>query len=162
MEARWKMKALDSDSSSEMTIDQTARMMFDSIDNTDIVLAILGRNGSCMSSRPEVFAKVFADQKLLEDLCSKIDDGAEPVISKVDDCLVVASSLCAGVKNLGYAVMLLPGYSPEKSFEYLDFIEIIMDQFSLLAGVVEQNRQLAESDKALESGNVSGVFVGVN
>jgi hypothetical protein len=156
------MKALDSDSSREMTIDQTARMMFDNIDNTDIVLAILGRNGSCVSSRPEVFAKVFADQRLLENLCGKIDDGAEPVISKIDDCLVVASSLCAGVKNLGYAIMLLPGYSPEKSFEYLDFIEIIMDQFSLLAGVIEENQQLADADRNSQCDELVGVLAGVN
>ncbi|MDD5134513.1 MAG: hypothetical protein PHP01_03770 [Phycisphaerae bacterium] len=145
-----------------MTIDQITEMMFDNLDSTDIVLAVLGRNGSCVSNRPEIFTKVFADQKLHENLCCKIDDGAEPVISKVDDCLVVASSLCAGIKNLGYVVMLLPGYSPEKSFEYLDFIEIIMNQFSLLAGVIEENRQLSNMDRISRCGDLAGVLAGVN
>src|SRR3972149_1717231 len=120
------MKNFDVDSSRELVIDQTARMMFENIGCADIVFAILGREGSCISSRPEVFGKVFANQRLLHSLCSKIDDGAELMISRSDDCLIIGSSLSAGVKNLGYIIMLLPGYSPEESFEYLDFIEIMM------------------------------------
>ncbi|MFA6176304.1 MAG: hypothetical protein WC765_06975 [Phycisphaerae bacterium] len=156
------MKNVDFDSSRDVVIEQTAQMMFDNIGSSDIVLAVLGRDGSCTSSRPEVFAKVFANQGLLRDLCSKIDDGCEHLISRIDDCLIIGSSLLSGVNPIGYVIMLLPGYSPEKSFEYLDFIEIIMEQFSLLAGVVEQNQHLAGLSRAAQADSFVGVLAGVN
>ena len=145
-----------------MVIEQTAQMMFNNIDCSDIVLAVLGRDGSCTSSRPDVFAKVFANQGLLRDLCSKIDDGCEHLISRIDDCLIIGSSLSSGADSIGYVIMLLPGYSPEKSFEYLDFIEIIMEQFSLLAGVIEQNQHLAGLSQSAQTDNFVGVLAGVN
>jgi hypothetical protein len=156
------MKNADFDLNNEVVIEQTAQMMFANIGCSDIVLAVLGRDGSCTSSKPEVFAKVFANQGLIRDLCSKIDDGCEHLISRIDDCLIIGSSLSSGANSIGYVIMLLPGYSPEKSFEYLDFIEIIMEQFSLLAGVVEQNRHLAGLSPTAQADNFLGVLAGVN
>ncbi|MFA6186740.1 MAG: hypothetical protein WC770_05955 [Phycisphaerae bacterium] len=152
------MKNVDFDSSCEAVIERTAQMMFDNIGGSDIILAVLGRDGSCTSNRPDVFAKVFENQGLLRDLCSKIDDGCEHLISRINDCLIVGSSLSSGTTPLGHVIMLLPGYSPEKSFEYLDFIEIIMEQFSLLAGVIEQNQHLAGLSQAARADNFAGIL----
>jgi hypothetical protein len=139
--------------SSDMIINQIARMVFDSFESTDFVVAILGRDGSCISSRPEVFGKVFPEQRLLDELCVKIDDGCEPLITRIDSYLVAAASLtsgfaCCGASrrdNIGYAVILLPAGTSEKSIEYLDFVEIILEQFSLIAGLIERNQQLKDS-----------------
>lgn len=156
------MKNADFDSSHEVVIEQTAQMMFDNIGCSDIVLAVLGRDGSCTSNKPELFAKVFSNQGLIRDLCGKIDDGCEHLISRIDDCLIIGSSLSSGANPLGYVIMLLPGYSPEKSFEYLDFIEIIMEQFSLLAGVIEQNRHLAGLSRTAQDDSFVDVLASVN
>ena len=131
-----------------MIINRIASMVFDSFEGTDFIVAILGRTGSYVASKLDVFESVFADQRILDELCRRIDDGHEPLITHIDSYLLAASALTSGFDNIGYVVILLPVDTSEKSIDCLDFLEIILNQCSLLAGLVDQNQQLSQSSKA--------------
>ncbi|MGB8226589.1 MAG: hypothetical protein WCE45_06985 [Sedimentisphaerales bacterium] len=126
-----------------MTINQIAQSVFGSFADTDIVLAILNHNGSYVSNKLDIFERVFADQRLLDELCRRVDDGQEPLFSQIDSYFIAASGLSCGFEGIGYAVMLLPA----ESFISVDFIEIILEQFSTIAGLIEENQQLRESSE---------------
>jgi hypothetical protein len=145
-----------------MIIERIAELIFNKFDDTDIVLAILGRDGSFIANEPEAFGKVFPVHRLLEELCAKIDDGCEPLISQVDGHLVAASDISTDSGSIGYAVILLPSDNPEKSIEYHNFIEIILEQFSLIAALVETNQQLTRHGKVKKGSMASAVFASVN
>lgn len=148
-----------------MIINQIAHTVFDSFDDTDIVVAILNHNGSYVSNKLDVFEKVFAQRGLLEELCGRINDGQEPLITNIDGYLVAARGLSAGLKDVdstgsrqvGYAIMLLPGESSKPSLEY---IEIILEHLSLISGLIEQNQknyiEFAKSDMEMPA------FAGIN
>jgi hypothetical protein len=141
-----------------MIINQIAHMIFDSFQDTGIVLAILNRNKSYVSNKLEIFEKVFTEQKLLESLCCKIDDGCEPLMTQIGEYLVAAESL----GDIGYVVILLPRCDFKESSEYLGLIEIILEQFSVLAGLVEQNQQLRDYGEYVKPNSDLAVFANVN
>jgi hypothetical protein len=146
-----KYVLLFAENSSDMTINQIAQAVFNSFANTDIVVAILNHNGSYVSNKLDVFEQVFAERNLLDELCSRVDDGQEPLISQIDGFIVAASCLSSGLENVGYSVMLLPACSFGNTPESVDFIEIMLEQFSLIAGLIEQNQQLKDFS---ESGQI--------
>jgi hypothetical protein len=124
-----------------MTINQIAQSVFDSFADTDIVLGILNHNGSYVSNKLDIFERVFADQRLLDELCKRVNDGQEPLFSQINEYFIAASGLSSGIEGIGYAVLLLP----VESFRSVDFVEVILEQFSTIAGLIEQNQQLKES-----------------
>jgi len=148
--------------SSDMIINQIAHTVFDSFANTDIVVAILNHNGSYVSNKLDVFERIFAERILLDELCRRVDDGQEPLIAHIDGYLVAASGLSAGFNGVGYAVMLLPAGSFGNIPESLDFIEIILEQFSLIAGLIEQNQQLKDYSGAVKTDVELPAFANVN
>jgi hypothetical protein len=145
-----------------MIIEQIAKLIFEKLANNDIVVAILGRDGSFIANKPEIFSKVFSDHKLLKELCVRIDDGCEPLISQVNSHTVAASDLSTDSGSIGFVVMLLPGNSPEKSIESHDFIEIILEQFSLIAALVELNQQITGTDRIEAGGFSTPIFASMN
>ncbi len=153
----------------KMTINKIAQMVFDSFGDTDIVIAIIARSGSYVSNRLDIFERIFAERSLLDELCRRVDDGCEPLISQIDGYLVAASGLSSGFDGIGYAIMLLPACSFGQS-EHLDFgfdsahhfIEIILEQFSVIAGLIEQNQQLKDYSETEKTGAELAAFASVN
>jgi hypothetical protein len=141
--------------SSDMIINRIASMVFDSFEGTDLIVAILGRSCSYVANKLDIFESVFSDQRILSELCRRIDDGQEPLIAHIDGYLIAASALTFGFDNIGYVVILLPDEAPEKSLECLDFVEIILNQCSLIAGLVNRNQQLKKFSKAESASLVS-------
>lgn len=140
-----------------MIINQVAQAVFDSFAGTGVVVAILSRNGSYVASKVEVFEKVFADRRLLDELRRRVDDGQEPLLAQMDGFFIAAASLSSGV---GYAVMLVPACSFEQSEDF-DFIEVILEQFSVIAGLVEQNQQLRDFGESVKSDAALAAFAAV-
>lgn len=141
-----------------MTINKIAHAVFDSFDNTNVVIAILNKNGSYVANKLDVFEEVFAEPAILDELCRKIDDGQEPLISQIDGFVIAASSLFSGFEQIGYSIMLIP----IETFKSFDFIEVILQQFSQIAGLIEQNQQLRESSQVEQSVFEMPVLTNVN
>lgn len=131
-----------------MVIDRIARIVLESFEETEIILGIVDREGCWVSNKPDVFEQVISDPMMLDDMCRKIDDGCEPLLSHKDTYLIGGGA----INDSGYAILLVPNYSAEKSAAYNDFVEIVLSQIAMLSEKVlpdSQTSRFAYSTDAL-------------
>jgi hypothetical protein len=132
-------------SQSFMLNEQIARQVFEVLPEEGPILLIMDRNGHSWPSDSGKFAKLNMSESFLKELCAKIDDGAEPVVTQINDCSIVAAQLATERSNCGYVIMALPQYNPESTLINTDLIEILLSQFSLIAKLIEKNNLLYET-----------------
>jgi len=124
--------------------EQIARQIFDILPEEGPLVVIVGRQGNCWPSDSEGFGKLHISDEFIKGLCSKVDDGDEPVITQINDFSVVATALETERTNCGYILIALPQYSPESTLANLGLIEIMLSQVGLIAHLIEQNNLLYE------------------
>ena len=124
--------------------EQIARQIFDILPEEGPIIVIVDRDRNCWPSDSERFSKLNISELFLRELCAKIDDGAEPVITQVNDFSVIAAQLATERTNCGYVVIVLPQYSPESTLVNIDLIEILLNQIGLIARLIEKNNLLHE------------------
>ncbi len=124
--------------------EQIARQIFDVLPERGPVMVIMDADGNYWPSDSEKFSELNIAEPFLKELCAKIDDGAEPVVTQVNDCSVVAAQLTTERTNCGYVLIVLPQYSPESTLANIDLIEILLNQVSLIARLIEKNGLLYE------------------
>lgn len=125
--------------------EQIARQVFDMLPERGPILAIMDRNGNYWPSDSEEFAKLSLNETLLQDLRSKVDDGAEPVITQVGEASVTIAQLATDQTNCGYLIIILPQYSPESTLTNIDLVEALLSQITLIARLVEKSSLLNKS-----------------
>ena len=108
------------------------------------VVAILDRQGNCRANDHERFADLHISEAFLKELCAKIDDGAEPVVTQSDDFSVIGAQLTTERTNCGYVLIALPQYSPESTLINIDLIEMLLNQIGLIAKLIEKSNHLRE------------------
>jgi len=128
-----------------MLNEQIARQVFEVLPEQGPILLIMDRNGHSWPSDSEEVAKLNMSEPFLKELCAKIDDGVEPVVTQINDCGIVAAQLATERNNCGYVIMALPRYSPESTLINIDLIEMLLSQFSLIAKLIEKNNLLYET-----------------
>jgi hypothetical protein len=128
-----------------MLNEQIARQVFEVLPEQGPILLIIDRNGHSWPSDSEKFAQLNMSESFLKELCAKIDDGADPVLTQINDCSIVAAQLATERSNCGYVIMALPQYNPESTLINIDLIEILLSQFSLIAKLIEKNNLLYET-----------------
>jgi len=124
--------------------EQIARQIFEVLPDEGPVMLIIDRDGHSWPSDSEKFSKLNISESFLKELQAKIDDGAEPVVTHVDDCSIIAAQLATQRTDCGYIAIALPQYSPESTLINIDLIEILLNQISLIAKLIEQNSLLYE------------------
>ena len=127
-----------------MLNEQVARQVFDVLPDKGPILLIMDKDGNYWPSDSEEYVKLDISEPFLRELCSKIDDGAEPVVTQINDCSIVASQLATERSNCGYVIIALPRYSPESTLINIDFIEILLSQLNLIVKLIEKNNHLYE------------------
>ena len=127
-----------------MLNEQVARQVFEILPEQGPILLIMDREGHSWPSDSENFAKLDIDEQFLKELCAKIDDGAEPAVTQVNDCSIVAAQLATERNNCGYVIIALPQYSPESALINIDLIEILLSQLNLIVKLIEKNNHLYE------------------
>jgi hypothetical protein len=127
-----------------MLNEQIARQVFDVLPEQGPILLIMDRDGHRWPSDSEEYAKLDISEPFLEELCAKIDDGAEPVITQINDCSIAATQLATDRSNCGYVIIALPQYGPESTLINIDLIELLLNQFSLIVKLIEKNNLLYE------------------
>jgi len=125
--------------------EQIAREIFDVLPEQGPVMVIMDRDGNSWPSDSEQFAKLNINESFLKRLCAKIDDGAEPVVTGVNDCSVIGAQLATERSNCGYVIIALPQYSPESTLVNIDLIEMLLNQTGLIAKLIEKNNLLHEA-----------------
>ena len=124
--------------------EQVARQIFDILPEQGIVMAIMDRDGNCWPSDSQKFSDLNISDSLLKELCAKIDDGTEPVVTQADDCSIIASQLATERTNCGYVIIALPQYSPESTLININLIEVLLNQLGLITNLIEKNNLLRE------------------
>ena len=124
--------------------EQIARQVFELLPERGPVMIIMDREGSFWPSDSEQFAKLNISKEFLKELCDKVDDGAEPIVTQANDCSVVAAQLATEQTNCGYVFLAIPQYSPESTLANIDLVEIVLSQVSLIAKLIEKNNLLYE------------------
>jgi hypothetical protein len=128
-----------------MLNEQVARQVFDVLPDKGPIMLIIDRDGNYLPSDSEEYAKLNISEPFLKELCGKIDDGVEPVVTQIDNCSIVAAQLATERSNCGYVVIALPQYSPESTLINIDLIEILLSQLSLIVKLIENNNHLYEA-----------------
>jgi len=124
--------------------EQIARQIFDILPEGGPVMVITDKDGNFWPSDSERFSKLNISESFLKEIRTKIDDGAEPVITQVDDCSIIATQLATEQTNCGYVIVALPQYGPESTLINTDLIEILLNQINLIAKLIEKNNLLYE------------------
>lgn len=132
-------------------IDQIAQQIFDILPERGYIMVIMDRQGNVWPSNPEEFNKLNISESFLREICAKVDDGAEPVITQVSDASITAAQLVTQRSNCGYVIIVLPQYSPESTLINIDLIETLLNQTSLIAELIEKNNLLNELQMKLYS-----------
>jgi len=124
--------------------EQVARQVFDVIPEQGPVVVIMDKEGHYWPSDTERFSDLAISESFLREVCSKIDDGAEPVVTQVEDCSIIASQLATERTNCGYVVIILSHYGPESTLINIDLIEMLLSQMAVIANLIEKNNLLYE------------------
>jgi len=127
--------------------EQIARQIFEVLPEQGPIVLIMDKFGNIWSSDPEEFARLNIGESHLKEICAKIDDGDEPVITQVNDCSIIAAQLETASSNCGYIIITLPQYSPESTLSNINLIETLLHQFNLIARLFEQNNLLYEAKR---------------
>ena len=127
-----------------MLNEQIARKVFDILPEDGPVAIIVSRQGNSWPSDAEGFTKLGMTDGFIKELCAKVDDGDEPIITLVNDFSIVATALTTDRTDCGYIILALPNYSPESTLANISLIEIVLSQIGLIAHLVEQNKLLYE------------------
>lgn len=132
-------------------IEQVAQRIFDILPEHGPIMVIMDAEDNFWPSNPEEFSKLSIDQSFLRELCAKIDDGAEPVITQVGDTSITAAQLATEQTNYGYVIVALPQYSPESTLINIGLIETLLNQTALITELIEKNNLLRELQMKLHS-----------
>ncbi len=124
--------------------EQIARQLFDILPERGPIMVIMDRGGSYWPSDSEKFSNLNVSESFLRELCAKVDDGTEPVVTQANDCSIIATQLTTEQTNCGYVVIVMPQASPESTMANIDLIEILLNQVGLIAKLIEKNNTLHE------------------
>ena len=124
--------------------EQIALQIFDILPEQGPIIVIMDRDGNCWPSDSEEFFKLNVGESFLRELCDKIDDGVEPIVTQANDFSIIATQLATEQTNCGYVIIALPQYSPESTLINIGLIEILLNQISLIAKLIEKNNLLYE------------------
>ena len=122
--------------------EQIARQIFDILPEQGPVIVIMDRDGNCWPSESEEFFKLNVGESFLRELCDKIDDGVEPIVTQANDFSIIATQLATERTNCGYVIIALPQYSPESTLINIDLIEMLLNQVGLITKLIEKNNLL--------------------
>jgi len=119
--------------------ERIARQIFEVLPEQGPIVVIMDTDGNSQPSDPEEFTRLNISESFLKEVCAKIDDGAEPIITSSNDCSVIATQLATEQNNCGYVFIILPHYSPESTLVNIDLIEMLLNQIGLIARLIEGN-----------------------
>ncbi len=101
-------------------IEQVGRQIFEILPEGGPVVVITDRQGNFWPSDSARFDSLNISHSHLRDICERIDDGIEPVISAEDQVSIVGAQLATDKTKCGYVFIVLEHYSPESTLANID------------------------------------------
>ena len=146
------MDICDSMSSPDyMLIEQVAPQIFNILPEFGPIMVMMDKQGNFWPNNCEEFSKLNISKPFFRELCAKVDDGAEPVVTQVNDVNITAAQLATERTNYVYVFIFLPQYNLESALINIDLIEILLNQTTLITDLVEENNHLRELQMKLHS-----------
>ena len=124
--------------------EQIARQIFDILPEQGPIIVIMDRDGNFWPSDSENFTSLNIGEPFLREICAKVDDGTEPLVTGVNNCSIIATQLTAEQTNCGYVIIVIPQATPESTMANIDLLEILLNQIGLIAKLIEKNNILYE------------------
>ncbi len=127
-----------------MLNEQIARQVFEILPEGGPLVLIMDADGNSWPSNSHDFVKLNISEQFFKRICAKIDDGAEPVVAQENECSIIGAQLATDKSNCGYVIIALPQYTPESTLASIDLLEMLLNQLSLIAKLIEKNNLLYE------------------
>ncbi len=124
--------------------EQVARHVFENLHSDGPVMIITDKDSHCWPSDSEKFSKLNLTEDFLRQICARINDGVEPVITKKDNCDIFAAQLATEKINCGYVILALPRAESDTDMANSDLAEMLLSQVNLIARLIEKNNLLYE------------------
>jgi hypothetical protein len=124
--------------SNDLVTGQIAGNIFSALTEDGPALVIIDRHGHRYSSEPDALAARNITDEAIKDLCARIDDGFEPIITKNGETTLIGSHLSTDRCNYGYALLLMRNYCPVSAMANIALIETILAQMNLVARLTEK------------------------
>lgn len=138
--------------------EQIARQIFEILPEAGPIMLIADRQGNCWPSDSEAFAGLKVNESVLTEIWSKIDDGAEPVITQLHDCVIAAAELATENTRCGYVALFLPRQQSGSALANTDLLETVVNQVNLIARLIEKNARLYELQLRQQPGTTDYVY----
>jgi hypothetical protein len=145
------MDVYDSICQSGILNEQIARAIFEIVPEQGPLVMILDHEDNCWSNNSEKFAQLNFGKEQLQQLCAKIGDGVEPVISYIEPYGIVGSQLGSDSKKYGYILVVMEEQGLESMLAKIEIFEMILNQFNLIAKLIEQCNSLYQEQMKLSS-----------
>jgi hypothetical protein len=132
-----------------MLNEQVARQVFETISEQGPLVVIMDTEGNCWPSNSERFEKLNLSKEWIAHFCSKINDGVEPVVSHIQNHGIVGSQLVGDHTTCGYILMAMEEPGPESMLAKMELVEMILNQFNLIAKLIEKCNLLHQTQAKL-------------
>lgn len=123
-------------------IEQIAGQVFSTLPEQGPIVLLVDRQANYWPSDSERFNASGLSETFIKDLCEKIDDGYEPLMSQSGDFSIVGTQLATERTNCGYLIIVLPKYSPETTLTNIDLIQTLLNQITVIASLIEKNNHV--------------------
>jgi hypothetical protein len=124
--------------SNDLVTGHIASNIFSVLPEDGLALAIIDRNGHRYTSEPEALAARGVTDEVVRDLCTRIDDGYEPIITKAGETTIIGTHLATDRCNYGYVVLMLKDCCPSTAMGSISLIETVLGLMNLVARITEQ------------------------
>jgi hypothetical protein len=124
--------------SNDLVTGQIVSNIFSALPEDGPALVIIDRHGHRYTSEPDAMAVRNITDEAIKDLCARIDDGFEPIITKSGETTLVGTHLATDRCNYGYALLLMRNYCPVSAMANIALIETILAQMNLVARLTER------------------------
>ena len=129
--------------SSHLVTDQIRGHLFTLVGPDGPVLAVVDTERRLQTTHPGKIGFLLGENaRVLKEMCSRLDDGEDPLIIKVKGGCVAATQLATERVHCGYLLIFLEGYTPETVGANMHLVELILAQAQLVCDLVEKNNQL--------------------
>ena len=109
-------------------------------DGMDLIL--IDRNQVSWTSKSETYDRlVEPEPSLIGQMISRINDGDEPAITRVDDGFLLGTHLWTPDFDYGYALIMLWHVNPESLSQSWPVIEMVLNQMRCVAGLTQAQDQ---------------------
>lgn len=129
--------------SSHLLTEQIRGHLFSLVGPDGPVLVVVDTERRLQTTHPSKVGFLLGENaRALDEMCSRLDDGEDPLVIKVKGGCVAATQLATERVHCGYLLIFLEGYTPETVSANMHLVELILTQAELICELVEKNNQL--------------------